>query len=107
MDVGTPGVRVSLIKSLRAESESSPSGVTGQLQQEISCSSGENVYTFKQMFPFCVGNAVVELVPVSVTLTTESPMGKLDAERTWNGFPIKMLAEAAAPGSASVDVTLE
>jgi hypothetical protein len=52
MDVGTPGVRVLLIKSLRAESETKPSGVIGQEQQEISCSSGENVYTFMQMFPF-------------------------------------------------------
>jgi hypothetical protein len=51
-DVGTPGVRVLLIKSLRAESEFNPSGVTGQAQQEISCSSGEKVYTFTQMFPF-------------------------------------------------------
>jgi hypothetical protein len=42
-DVGTPGVSVLLIKSLRAESETSPSGVTGQAQQEISCSSGEKV----------------------------------------------------------------
>ena len=51
MDVGTPGVRVLLIKSLRAESETNPSGVIGQEQQEISCSSGENVYTFVQMTP--------------------------------------------------------
>jgi len=49
MDVGTPGVRVLLIRSLRAERETNPSGVTGQLQQEISCSSGEKVYTFTQM----------------------------------------------------------
>jgi hypothetical protein len=43
MDVGTPGVRVLLIKSLRAERETNPSGVTGQAQQEINCSSGEKV----------------------------------------------------------------
>ena len=52
MDVGTPGVRVLLIKSLRAESDTKPSGVIRQLQQETSCSSGEKVYTFMQMFPF-------------------------------------------------------
>src|SRR5450631_2483791 len=34
-------------------------------------------------------------------------MAKLDAERTWNGFPTKMLAEAEPPGSASLDVTVE
>src|ERR1019366_3603632 len=43
MDVGTPGVRVLLIRSLRAEREASPSGVTGHAQQEINCSSGEKV----------------------------------------------------------------
>jgi hypothetical protein len=51
MDVGTPGVRVLLIKSLRAERETNPSGVTGQEQQETSCSSGEKVYTFTQRLP--------------------------------------------------------
>jgi len=43
IEVGTPGVRVLLIKSLRAEREAKPSGVTRQLQHEISCSSGEKV----------------------------------------------------------------
>ena len=52
MDVGTPGVRVLLIKSLRAERETNPSGVIGQVQQETSCSSGEKVYTFMQRLPF-------------------------------------------------------
>jgi hypothetical protein len=52
MDVGTPGVSVLLIKSLRAERETNPSGVIGQAQQEINCSSGENVNTFAQMLPF-------------------------------------------------------
>ena len=42
-----------------------------------------------------------------VRLITESPMPKFDAERTWNGFPTKMLAEAAAPGNASTEVTVE
>jgi len=59
------------------------------------------------MLPSCVGNAFVEPVPVLVTLITESPMAKLDAERTWNGFPTKMLAEAGDPGVASLDVTVE
>jgi hypothetical protein len=49
----------------------------------------------------------VELAPVLETLTTESPMGKLDEYRTWNGFPTKILAEAAAPGSAWLEVTVE
>ena len=52
IDVGTPGVRVLLIKSLRAEREISAFGVTRQEQQEINCSSGENVYTFTQRLPF-------------------------------------------------------
>ena len=43
MAVGTAGVRVLLIKSLLADSDVSPFGVTKQVQQEISCSSGENV----------------------------------------------------------------
>ena len=82
MEVGTPGVRVLLIKSLRAEREMSPSGVTRQVQQEINCSSGENTYTFAQMLPFCVGNATVELAPVLVMFTTESPIARFDAYRT-------------------------
>ena len=71
MDVGTPGVRVLLIKSLRAERETSAFGVTWQLQQEISCSSGENVYVFTQMLP--------PVAPVLVMLITESPTGRFDA----------------------------
>ena len=43
IDVGTAGVSVLLIRSARADSETSPLGVTGQEQQEINCSSGENV----------------------------------------------------------------
>lgn len=77
--VGTPGVRVLLIKSLRAEREAKPFGVTRHEQQEINCSSGENTYAFTHMLPFCTGNAVVELAPVLVTFTTESPMLRLDA----------------------------
>ena len=65
IEFGTAGVSVLLIKSLRADSETRPLGVTVQAQQEMSCSSGENVYTFTQMLP--------PVVPVFVMLTTESP----------------------------------
>src|SRR5205823_4872576 len=41
-DVGTAGVSVLLIRSLRTDSETKPFGVTGQEQQETICSSGEN-----------------------------------------------------------------
>jgi hypothetical protein len=43
IDVGTAGVRVLLIKSVRAEREASAFGVTGHEQQKINCSSGEKV----------------------------------------------------------------
>jgi hypothetical protein len=43
IDVGTAGVRVLLIKSVRAEREASAFGVTGHEQQEINCSSCESV----------------------------------------------------------------
>lgn len=78
MDVGTPGVRVLLIRSLRTDSEASPFGVTGQEQQEINCSSGENVNTFTQSVPFCEGKPTVELVPVLVISINESPTFKLE-----------------------------
>ena len=91
IDVGTPGVRVLLIKSLRAERETSASGVTGQEQQDTICSSGENAYTFTHMLPFVTGAAFIRApefsmmmtsagpAPVFVMLTTESPTAKLDA----------------------------
>jgi hypothetical protein len=41
IEVGVAGVNGLLIRSLRAESETSPFGVTGQEQQAINCSSGE------------------------------------------------------------------
>src|SRR5579871_2812678 len=47
-ELGMAGVKVLLIRSFFTESETNPFGVTRQLQQEISCSSGENVYTFTQ-----------------------------------------------------------
>jgi len=73
IEVGTPGVSVLLIMSLRAESDMSAFGVTLQEQQEINCSSGENVYTFAHRLPFCVGKVSVELSPVLVRLITASP----------------------------------
>jgi len=91
MDVGTAGVRVLLIKSLRAERETRAFGVTGQEQHDIICSSGENAYTFTHMFPVVTGAAFLGATPLSkmmisagpapvfVMLTTESPMAKLDA----------------------------
>ena len=79
IDVGTPGVRVLLIRSFRADSETNASGVTRQLQQEISSSLGSNVYTFTHRFPFWVGKATVELAPVLVMLITESPTARLEA----------------------------
>src|SRR5437763_12774464 len=51
MDVGTAGVSVLLIRSLLADSDFRPFGVTVQVQHEINCSSGLNVYTLVQMLP--------------------------------------------------------
>jgi hypothetical protein len=42
MEVGTAGVNVLLIKSFLTERDTRPFGVTGQEQQAIICSSGEN-----------------------------------------------------------------
>ncbi len=70
-EFGTAGVRVLLTKSPRTERLLSAFGVTTQEQQETSCSSGENVYTFTQRsFP--------EL-PALVIFTTESPTFRFDA----------------------------
>jgi len=83
MEFGTAGVRVLLIRSVFAESETSPLGVTGHEQQEINCSSGENVYTLAHKAP--VVDALVPdarpapRAPEFVILTTESPMLRLDA----------------------------
>ena len=41
-DVGTAGVSVLLTKSLCADNDTNPFGVTGHEQQETICSSGEN-----------------------------------------------------------------
>ena len=51
IDVGTAGVSVLLIRSCCADSDRKPFGVTGQEQQAIICSSGENAYTFAQIDP--------------------------------------------------------
>jgi len=77
MEVGTAGVRVLLIKSLRAESETSAFGVTVQEQQETSCSSGEKTYMFAQMLLLVIAAALLTasptttgtLAPVLVRLT--------------------------------------
>ena len=71
MDVGCAGVRVLLTKSELADRETNAFGVTVQAQHEINCSSGENVYTFAQMFP--------PDVPALVMFITESPIFKFDA----------------------------
>src|SRR5579871_1494472 len=49
-EFGIAGVSVLLIRSFFTDSDTNPFGVTMQVQHEISCSSGENVYTFTQMF---------------------------------------------------------
>src|ERR1700682_247503 len=80
MDVGTPGVSVLLIKSLRADRELSPSGVTGQAQHEINSSAGSNVYTLTQIRP--AGSKPFN-VPAFVRLTYESPLSRLASDRSW------------------------
>jgi len=57
-EVGMPGVSVSAARSFFADSETRPFGVTGQEQQDTSCSSGVNVYTFTQIAP-----VILALVP--------------------------------------------
>jgi hypothetical protein len=61
-----------LIKSLRAERETKPPGVTRQLQQEIICSSGEKVYTFTQMLSFATAAQLAP--PPSTTTGTLAPV---------------------------------
>ena len=79
IDVGTAGVSVLLIRSLRALSETSAFGVTVQLQQDTNCSSGENAYTFTQRLDEVAPLAVA---PVLVMLITESPTFRCEAYRT-------------------------
>ena len=85
MDVGTAGVNVLLIRSLRADRFTNPFGVTGQEQQEIICSSGENAYTFTQIAPVVAADVPAAnpapRAPVLLMLITESPMFRLDAYR--------------------------
>src|SRR5207302_5944870 len=73
-------VSVLLIKSLRADREFSPFGVTGQAQQEINSSAGSNVYTLTQMRP--AGSKPFN-VPAFVRLTYESPLSRLARYRSW------------------------
>lgn len=72
-EVGLPGVKVLLAKSLFAEIELRPSGVTKHEQHETNCSSGEKANTFTHRFPF---STAVELWPVLVKFMTESPNGR-------------------------------
>src|ERR1039458_9665678 len=48
---GTTPVRVLIVRSRLTPNSTTPFGVMRQEQQEMSCSSGENAYTFAQMFP--------------------------------------------------------
>src|SRR5579863_4455330 len=76
-DVGRAGVKVLLIRSRFTPRLTSAFGVTLQEQQDTSCSSGENAYTFTQMLP--------PVAPVLVMLITDSPAARLAAYLTWNG----------------------
>jgi len=82
-EVGLTPVRVLLIRSLSTDRETSAFGVTRQEQQEINCSSGENVYTFAQIFPMGAPNPGpfrgAPLRPLFVMLITESPWSRLEA----------------------------
>ena len=78
-DVGTAGVRVLLIRSLRTDRDLKPFGVTRQEQHEIISSAGSKVYTLIHMFPVLVRPVGSVNVPVFVRLMTESPMFKFDA----------------------------
>jgi hypothetical protein len=74
---------VLLIRSWRADKETSPFGVTGQEQQEIICSSGENAYTLTQRAPVVDADVpeakAAPLAPELLMLITESPMFRFDA----------------------------
>src|SRR3984885_12150354 len=62
------------------ERDSSPLGVTRQVQQEINSSCGSKPYTLTQMLPL----AVLPWAPEFEKLITESPMLRLAAYLTWN-----------------------
>jgi len=75
--VGTAGVSVLLIKSCRADSDTSPFGVTGHEQQDTICSSGEKAYTLTQNAPVVAAvvpdDCPAPSAPVFVMLIVESP----------------------------------
>src|SRR5882724_7710068 len=81
--VGTAGVSVLLARSFFAESETKPFGVTGQEQQDTSCSSGVKAYTLAQSAPVIA--AVVPAcrlaprAPAFEMSVTESPAARLAA----------------------------
>src|SRR5579864_6655304 len=84
-ELGRTPVKVLLTRSLFTDKETRPFGVTRQEQQETSCSSGENAYTFTQMFPAAPPNPgpnrEAPLAPLFVMLITESPLVRFAAYR--------------------------
>jgi hypothetical protein len=89
-EVGITPVNVLLARSFFTERETKAFGVTGHVQQEINCSSGENVYTFAQILPTAVPNPGpsrgAPLRPELLMSITESPFWRLAAYRTRNAF---------------------
>jgi hypothetical protein len=80
---GIAGVSVLLARSFFAESETRPFGVTGQEQQDTSCSSGVKAYTLAQSAPVVLavvpdGRPAPE-APLFVISTTESPAARFAA----------------------------
>jgi hypothetical protein len=77
MEVGRFENRLLGTISRFTDKETKPFGVTGQEQQEKSCSSGENAYTFTQIKPLLPTPA--SFAPVFVILMKESPTFRLAA----------------------------
>ena len=88
-EFGVTPVSVFLVRSFFTDRETSPLGVTKQEQHDTNCSSAENAYTFTQRFPTALPNPGpfndAPFAPVLVMSTTESPMLRLAAYRTWKG----------------------
>ena len=82
-ELGRTPVSVLLTRSWLTERETKPFGVIKHEQQETSCSSGENAYTFTQMLPTPGPKpgplSGAPLVPVLLMLMTESPAVRLEA----------------------------
>src|SRR5882672_8600305 len=81
--VGTAGVSVLLARSDFAEKATSPFGVTGQEQQDTSCSSGVKAYRFAQSAPVMVAVMpdcrLAPRAPVLVMSVNESPAARFEA----------------------------